>query len=110
MDVIMDSELRTILDQMRSELVSLAARLERLECGGGATVIEAPTANGHSAAAAVEPAVEEGIPEETLLAISAAIAAYLGEERVHIRQIRLISSPAWAQVGRASVQASHHVH
>jgi len=102
----MDSELRTILDQMRADLASLAARLERLERGGEA-VVEALPVNGH--AAAVEPVAEEGISEEILLAISAAIAAYLGEH-VHIRQIRLISSPAWAQVGRVSVQASHQVH
>jgi methylmalonyl-CoA carboxyltransferase large subunit len=95
----MDKELETIVDQMRSDLAKLAARLERLE-NGSAAVVE-PDASA--------PAVEEGISEEILLVISAAIAAYLGE-RVHIRQIRLISSPAWAQVGRASVQASHHVH
>jgi len=102
----MDKELRTILDQIRADLGKLAARVERLEAG---EVHPAPV-NGHAAAAPVEePPVEEGISEETLLAISAAIAAYLGE-RVHIRQIRLISSSAWAQEGRASVQASHHVH
>ena len=104
----MDSELKTILEQMRSDLANLSARLERLE-NGGAAVVEAQPVNGHAPALAAEPAVEEGIPEETLLAISAAIAAYLGEH-VHIRQIRLISTSAWAQVGRASVQASHHVH
>jgi methylmalonyl-CoA carboxyltransferase 12S subunit len=104
----MDNELRTILEQMRSDLAKLAARLERLEHGDGA-VVEAQSANGHASEPAVEPATEEGISEEVLLAISAAIAAYLGE-RIHIRQIRLISSSAWAQVGRASVQASHQVH
>ena len=104
----MDSELLAILDQIRSDVAKLAARLERLE-HGSAAVVEAQPVNGHTPAPAVEPAAEEGIPEETLLAISAAIAAYLGE-RVHIRQIRLISSPAWAQVGRASIQASHDVH
>jgi len=103
----MDSELRTILDEMRSEVAKLAARLERLE--HGEAVVEAQPVNGHAPAPAMEPAVEEGLSEETLLAISAAIAAYLGE-RVHIRQIRLIGSSAWAQVGRASIQASHHVH
>ncbi len=105
----MDSELRTILEQMRSDLAKLSARLERLE-NGGAPAVEAQPVNGHAPAPAAEPpVVEEGIPEETLLAISAAIAAYLGEH-VHIKQIRLISTSAWAQVGRASVQASHHVH
>ena len=39
----------------------------------------------------------------------AALAAYLGV-RVHIRQIRLIASRAWAQEGRVSIQASHRLH
>ena len=47
--------------------------------------------------------------EEELIAISAAVAAYLGV-RVHIRQIRLIGSRAWAQEGRVSIQASHRLH
>jgi methylmalonyl-CoA carboxyltransferase large subunit len=49
------------------------------------------------------------ISEEELIAISAALAAYLGV-RVHIRQIRLIGSRAWAQEGRVSIQASHRLH
>jgi methylmalonyl-CoA carboxyltransferase large subunit len=48
----------------------------------------------------------EGISDEELLAISAAVAAYLGV-RAHIRQIRLVSGNAWAQQGRVSIQASH---
>ena len=51
------------------------------------------------------PAAEE-ISEEELLAISAALGAYLGV-RAHIRQIRLVSGNAWAQQGRVSIQASH---
>jgi len=54
------------------------------------------------------PAPQE-ISEEELTAISAAVAAYLGV-RAHIRQIRLVSSRAWAQEGRVSVQASHQLH
>ena len=49
-----------------------------------------------SSAPVAAPAAEpETIPEEELLAISAALAAFLGV-RVHIRQVRLISSRAWA--------------
>jgi methylmalonyl-CoA carboxyltransferase large subunit len=44
-----------------------------------------------------------------VLAISAAIAAWLGVQ-AHIRQIRLIRSPAWAQQGRVTIQASHRLH
>ena len=37
-----------------------------------------------------------------------AIGAYLGV-RAHIRQIRLVSTNAWAQQGRVSIQASHRL-
>jgi methylmalonyl-CoA carboxyltransferase large subunit len=50
----------------------------------------------------------EGITEEEVLAISAAVAAFLGV-RAHIRQIRLVSTNAWAQQGRVYIQASHRL-
>ena len=40
--------------------------------------------------------------------IAAAVAAYLGV-RARIRQVRLVQSVAWAQVGRATIHASHRV-
>ena len=63
--------------------------------------------------AAPQPAVvaapqHEGLTEQELIAISAAIGAFLGV-RAHIRQIRLVSSTAWAQQGRVSIQASHRL-
>jgi methylmalonyl-CoA carboxyltransferase 12S subunit len=53
-------------------------------------------------------AAPAGLTEEEILAVSAAIGAYLGV-RVHIRQIRLVSTAAWAQQGRVSIQASHRL-
>ena len=50
-----------------------------------------------------------GIADDEILAIAGALAAYCGV-RVHIRQIRLIGSRAWAQEGRVSIQASHRLH
>jgi methylmalonyl-CoA carboxyltransferase large subunit len=44
-----------------------------------------------------------------MLAISAAVAAFLGV-RARIRQVRLVHSSAWAQVGRMGTHASHHTH
>jgi hypothetical protein len=41
-----------------------------------------------------------------MLGIAAAVAAFLGE-RTHIRQVRLLTSEAWAQQGRVSVMSSH---
>jgi methylmalonyl-CoA carboxyltransferase large subunit len=51
----------------------------------------------------------EAITEEEVLAIAAAVAAFMGV-RAHIRQIRLVSSRSWAQEGRVTIQASHRLH
>jgi methylmalonyl-CoA carboxyltransferase large subunit len=52
------------------------------------------------------PAAVEGLSEELILVISAAIAAFLGK-KPHIRQIRLLGSGTWSQQGRVMIQASH---
>ena len=52
------------------------------------------------------PAVAEGLSEELILVIGAAIAAFVGKS-AHIRQIHLIGSVSWAQQGRVMIQASH---
>ncbi len=67
----------------------------------------APAQPAPAAAVRTEPA-PAAITEEELLAISAAVGAYLGV-RAHIRQIRLVSTSAWAQQGRVSIQASHRL-
>jgi methylmalonyl-CoA carboxyltransferase large subunit len=43
-----------------------------------------------------------------MLAISAAVAAYLGE-RAHIRAVRLVGTTRWSQQGRVNIQASHRL-
>ena len=100
------------IDQLRAEIAGLAARLEALEAAVGRTA--KPAQDGHvpPPAAETKPAPQpqpEPIPEDVLAAISACVAAFLGE-RVHIRQIRLVASPAWAQQGRVYIQASHTLH
>lgn len=52
------------------------------------------------------PLVAAPINDELVFVIAAAVAAFLGK-RAHVRQIRLLGSPAWAQQGRVTVQASH---
>jgi methylmalonyl-CoA carboxyltransferase 12S subunit len=98
-------ELQSILDDIRSQLADLAARVIRLE---GRLEARGPVqpVQPLPAVPAPHPPV---LTEAKLLAISAAIAAFMGE-RVHIRQIRLVSSNIWAQQGRLSVQASHQLH
>lgn len=114
--------LQKALDALGAQMAELSARLEKLEAAGAAApvavaapvaepapqpVVEQPAA----AAEAVKPEpvkpVDE-IGEDVLLALSAAIAAYLGK-RPHIRAVRLLGSHAWAQQGRVFVQASHQL-
>lgn len=88
-----DDDLRALVAQMRAEISALTRRVGELEEQLGA----APAA------------VEEAPSEETLLVIAAAVAAFLGV-RAHIRQVRLVQSSAWGQVGRIGVHASHRRH
>ena len=100
--------LAEILEKVQAQLATLSERLDRLEAAA-----PKPSGDGtHAVEAAKEPAAEPPKPEITedeLIAISAALGAFLGV-RVRIRQIRLLSSDAWAQQGRVSIQASHILH
>lgn len=108
------NELLPLLQELRSQIAVLSERLERLEqnapaSGPGVAIRQPPAiAAAPGPEPAAGPAEEEGISEEIVLAISAAVAAFLGV-RARIRQIRLITSPAWAQQGRVSIQASHRL-
>lgn len=90
----------TVAD-LETQIAELTKRLAELESR------TAPPRPAPVPQAAAAPAPET-ITEEELLAISAAVAAYLGV-RAHIRQIRLLSTNAWAQQGRVSIQASHRL-
>ncbi len=50
--------------------------------------------------------VAANVPEDVILAISAAVAAYLGK-RATVKQIHLVRDAAWAREGRAYVQSVH---
>ncbi len=90
-----DSEVTEGLKAIRQELACLGERVAALEAAVG-TKLPAPT----PAAAQVD-----GLSEEVILVISAAIAAFLGK-KPHIRQIRLLGTHAWAQQGRLIIQAT----
>ena len=97
-----------LIEELRAEIRSLSERLALLEAAAAVPASPARPAEAASPPAAeTEPVVEE-ISEEILMVISAAVAAFLGE-RVHVRQVRLIRSPAWAQQGRVTIQASHQL-
>lgn len=87
-----EDDLQTLIAQMRAEIGRLARSVNELE----QRMAEAPLA------ASVAPS------EETLLAIAAAVAAFLGV-RARIRQVRVVHSTAWAQVGRVGAHASHRL-
>jgi methylmalonyl-CoA carboxyltransferase large subunit len=105
------------MQDLRAQVAALTERLAGLEelasMSGGESipaarpavaetdVSDAPSANSFVAAA-------EGITEEEFLAISAALAAWLGVH-AHIRQIRLIRTGSWAQQGRVTIQTSHRL-
>lgn len=94
------------IERLQSQVAELT---NRLNAGGAPPLADADS--GDLRKASVRPseaAPEHEISPEILLAISAAVAAYLGE-RAHIRAVRLISHTRWSQEGRVSLQASHHL-
>jgi len=113
------NDLRAILQDILAQLANLAQRVAGLEelasMGGGesaAAMVSRPLQREPLISEPIPTtssvAVAEGISEAEVLAISAAIAAWLGVH-AHIRQIRLIRTGAWAQQGRVTIQASHRL-
>jgi methylmalonyl-CoA carboxyltransferase large subunit len=98
-------EIASLLLEIREQLKALSSRVANLETAAEPKTAAAPASEAAAPAAPAEP---EPISEEHLLALSAALAAAFGV-RVRVRAIRLISSPAWAQQGRVSIQASHRL-
>lgn len=91
---------------LQRQVEALSARVVELEraMAGAAPAVAAP----QPPPTATEPSRHE-VSEEDMVYIAAAVAAYLGV-RARIRQVRLVQSAAWAQVGRATIHASHRVH
>jgi methylmalonyl-CoA carboxyltransferase 12S subunit len=108
------SQVVDALEGLKRELSRLGERVAALEAAGGAVAPAAPMkVKAGAAEAKLEaapppptPTRAEGLSEELVLVISAAIAAFLGK-KAHVRAIRLIGSTAWAQQGRVTIQASH---
>jgi methylmalonyl-CoA carboxyltransferase large subunit len=92
-----EADVLKALETVQQELARLGERVAALEAVAG---LRPRTA---TPPAATQP---EGLSEELVLVLSAAVAAFLGK-KPHLRQIRLLGSSAWAQQGRATVQASH---
>ncbi len=95
--------------QRIEQLTARVAELERAQPGATAPVRAQPEAAAPvSPAAPAAPIRPAEVTEEDMVFIAAAVAAYLGV-RARIRQVRLVQSVAWAQVGRATIHASHRV-
>lgn len=86
----LDTNTLTLIAELCAELATLKQRVGALERQASQVARAAPA----------------GPSEEDMLAISAAVAAFLGVH-ARIRQVHLVHSSAWAQVGRMGVQASH---
>ena len=93
-------KLAAAVEQLQAQVATLTERLAKLESPAAVQPPAPPQAP------VIAPADE--ISPEILLAISAAVAAYLGE-RAHIRAVRLVSTSRWSQEGRVSIQASHRL-
>jgi methylmalonyl-CoA carboxyltransferase 12S subunit len=91
-------QMNDTLGALRQELNRLSERVAALEAAVRVTP-RAPVP-------VQRPSATEGLSEEMILVISAAIAAFLGK-KPHIRQIRLLGAASWAQQGRVMIQASH---
>jgi len=102
--------LAEMLERVQAQMTALAQRVEQLEAAAQKAHVEeeAPAVTAAKEARPPEPA-KPPVTEEELIAISAALAAYMGV-RVRIRQIRLLGSQSWAQQGRVWIQASHQLH
>jgi len=87
---------------LEAEVKELRQRVEKLEA------LLAASAEKVKPQPPVPPAISYQIAPDILLAISAAVAAFLGK-RATIQQIRLTGTTAWAMQGRATVQASHGI-
>jgi methylmalonyl-CoA carboxyltransferase 12S subunit len=98
------ADIAQLMLQVQEQISALSDRLARLETRAAA-VLPAREAAPAPARAPAPPS----ITEEEILAVTAAVAAFLGV-RPRVRQIRLIASRAWAQQGRVSIQASHRLH
>jgi len=94
------------LDALRQHLLSLTEKLAELEGVAAAAPSHSVEIEAEEAAAPIAP--PEEVTDEILLALSAAVAAYLGK-RAPIRTVRLLGSTAWAQQGRVNIQASHRL-
>jgi methylmalonyl-CoA carboxyltransferase large subunit len=94
-------------EPVEAELKELQARVEKLEAFLAASGVR-PKEEKLTVPRVSPQAKKQNIGPEIILAITAAVAAFLGK-RASIHQIHLTGATAWAAQGRATVQASHGI-
>lgn len=98
--------LTTELARVTESVNALSERVGALEATGPVGSATQGGTDRRSGSQESSSDVTEEIDEQTLVLISAAIAAFLGKTP-RIRQIRLRNTASWAQEGRATIHASH---
>ncbi len=98
-ELLATTDLMKAVESLRREVAQLSDRLSSLEKQS----LDRPRGVTQRSETKSKP---DAISEETVLVISAAIAAFLGV-KPHIRQIRLLDGAPWGQQGRVTIQASH---
>jgi methylmalonyl-CoA carboxyltransferase large subunit len=96
---------------VRSEVQRLESLIESKNGKAAAAPAPAPPAPVVAATVPKPPEIVEEVSPETIMVLTAAVAAFLGK-RARIRGARLVRaapSNAWAQQGRVFVQASHNL-
>jgi methylmalonyl-CoA carboxyltransferase large subunit len=96
---------------VRSEVQRLESLIESKNGKAAAAPAPAPPAPVVAATVPKPPEIVEEVSPETIMVLTAAVAAFLGK-RARIRGARLVRtapSSAWAQQGRVFVQASHNL-
>lgn len=109
--VVNDANLAASLKAIQEQLAEFAERITALESSVARPEPSQAAVQPHAPDAPAQPAggalaEPEPLSEETMLIISAAIAAFIGK-RPRIRQIRLVHSASWAQQGRVGIHTSH---
>lgn len=103
------------MDELRAQQAVLAGELKQVQQSLAALAEKKPTAVVVTPAPPApkiepKPPVPEAVPEEIMLVIAAAVAAFVGKS-ARVRSARYVhegQSP-WAQQGRVFVQASHNL-
>lgn len=110
-----EGRLEDLVHELSHRLSTMEQQIRAIQLQLGQTVRPAAPPVPPPQAAAPAPAPikkEEGISEEVLMVMAAAVAAFLGR-KARIRRVRRLSEPGanpWSQQGRVSIQASHNVH